>query len=49
MGNDVGFAWFPDDDGMSACAGVGGYSYLMEPLWWVGMITSKVSSCDSST
>ena len=35
-----------DDDGM--CAGVGGYSYLMEPLWWVGMITSKVSSCNSS-
>lgn len=31
------------------CAGVGGYSYLMEPLWWVGMITSKVSSCDFST
>jgi hypothetical protein len=23
-------------------AGVGGYSYLLEPLWWVGMITSKV-------
>ena len=21
--------------------GVGGYSYLYEPLWWVGMITSK--------
>ncbi|XP_034701104.1 probable magnesium transporter NIPA4 isoform X1 [Vitis riparia] len=21
-------------------AGVGGYSYLYEPLWWVGMITS---------
>jgi hypothetical protein len=21
----------------------------MEPLWWVGMITSKVSSCDFST
>lgn len=23
--------------------GVGGYSYLYEPLWWVGMITSKRS------
>lgn len=22
-------------------AGVGGYSYLLEPLWWLGMITSK--------
>jgi hypothetical protein len=22
-------------------AGVGGYSYLYEPLWWVGMITSE--------
>lgn len=21
--------------------GVGGYSYLLEPLWWIGMITSK--------
>ncbi|KAM0900203.1 hypothetical protein ACQ4PT_020768 [Festuca glaucescens] len=21
-------------------AGVGGYSYLYEPLWWVGMITN---------
>lgn len=21
--------------------GVGGYSYLYEPLWWAGMITSK--------
>lgn len=21
--------------------GVGGYGYLLEPLWWVGMITSK--------
>jgi len=25
-------------------AGVGGYSYLYEPLWWVGMITSQCSS-----
>ncbi|KAM0031553.1 putative magnesium transporter NIPA [Helianthus debilis subsp. tardiflorus] len=24
-------------------AGVGGYSYLLEPLWWVGMITSELS------
>jgi hypothetical protein len=24
-----------------AIAGVGGYSYLSEPLWWAGMITSK--------
>ena len=24
--------------------GVGGYSYLYEPLWWVGMITSQCSS-----
>ncbi|PHT34576.1 putative magnesium transporter NIPA7 [Capsicum baccatum] len=23
-------------------AGVGGYSYLMEPLWWIGMITMIV-------
>lgn len=23
-------------------AGVGGYYYLLEPLWWVGMITSKL-------
>lgn len=22
-------------------AGVGGYSYLYEPLWWVGMTTSE--------
>ncbi|KAA3482277.1 putative magnesium transporter NIPA6 isoform X2 [Gossypium australe] len=22
-------------------AGVGGYTYLLEPLWWAGMITSK--------
>uniref|UniRef100_A0A2P2JCP0 Probable magnesium transporter n=1 Tax=Rhizophora mucronata TaxID=61149 RepID=A0A2P2JCP0_RHIMU len=22
-------------------AGIGGFSYLLEPLWWVGMITSK--------
>lgn len=21
--------------------GVGGYGYLLEPLWWMGMITSK--------
>lgn len=26
---------------MSLFAGVGGYSYLYEPLWWVGMITSE--------
>jgi hypothetical protein len=25
-----------------ALAGVGGYSYLYEPLWWAGMITSKL-------
>ncbi|RYR00361.1 hypothetical protein Ahy_B07g088491 isoform C [Arachis hypogaea] len=24
-------------------AGVGGYSYLLEPLWWVGMITKSIS------
>ncbi|KAK6240473.1 hypothetical protein SCA6_005862 [Theobroma cacao] len=23
-------------------AGVGGYSYLLEPLWWAGMITNDV-------
>ncbi|KAK4407449.1 putative magnesium transporter NIPA3 [Sesamum angolense] len=23
-------------------AGVGGYSYLMEPLWWLGMITMVI-------
>lgn len=22
-------------------AGVGGYGYLLEPLWWIGMVTSK--------
>ncbi|KAJ0009761.1 hypothetical protein Pint_34373 [Pistacia integerrima] len=22
-------------------AGVGGYTYLLEPLWWAGMVTSK--------
>jgi hypothetical protein len=21
--------------------GVGGYTYLLEPLWWAGMVTSK--------
>jgi drug/metabolite transporter (DMT)-like permease len=25
-------------------AGSGGYSYLLEPLWWVGMITSEFPS-----
>lgn len=24
-------------------AGVGGYTYLVEPLWWAGMVTSKSS------
>ncbi|KAH9657379.1 putative magnesium transporter NIPA6 [Citrus sinensis] len=24
-------------------AGVGGYTYLLEPLWWAGMVTSKFS------
>lgn len=24
-----------------SCVGVGGYTYLLEPLWWAGMITSK--------
>lgn len=23
-------------------AGVGGYTYLMEPLWWIGMIISEI-------
>jgi len=23
--------------------GIGGFSYLLEPLWWLGMITSKLS------
>jgi hypothetical protein len=23
--------------------GVGGFSYLLEPLWWLGMITSKLA------
>ena len=27
----------------SCVAGSGGYSYLYEPLWWAGMITSKVT------
>lgn len=39
----MGF-WFSQ---MSMClilefVGVGGYSYLLEPLWWIGMITSKL-------
>lgn len=25
-----------------SCTGVGGYSYLYEPLWWTGMITSEL-------
>ncbi|KAG7033403.1 putative magnesium transporter NIPA4, partial [Cucurbita argyrosperma subsp. argyrosperma] len=25
-------------------AGAGGYSYLYEPLWWVGMITSEIAN-----
>lgn len=24
-----------------ADVGVGGYTYLLEPLWWAGMVTSK--------
>lgn len=23
-------------------AGVGGYTYLLEPLWWIGMIISEI-------
>lgn len=23
------------------CSGSGGHSYLYEPMWWAGMITSK--------
>ena len=26
---------------LAILTGVGGYSYLYEPLWWVGMITSE--------
>ena len=26
--------------------GVGGYTYLLEPLWWAGMVTSKYSNSD---
>ena len=26
--------------------GVGGYTYLLEPLWWAGMVTSKYSNRD---
>jgi hypothetical protein len=26
---------------LSKISGVGGYGYLLEPLWWVGMVTSK--------
>lgn len=22
-------------------AGFGGYTYLLEPLWWVGLVTSE--------
>jgi hypothetical protein len=32
---------------VSLRAGVGGHSYLLEPLWWVGMITSKLPLCNS--
>lgn len=28
--------------GHCICAGVGGYSYLREPLWWVGLLTMVV-------
>ena len=28
--------------GLLALAGVGGYSYLAEPLWWAGMLTMVV-------
>ncbi len=24
------------------CVGIGGYSYLVEPLWWAGMLTMIV-------
>ena len=26
--------------------GVGSYTYLLEPLWWAGMVTSKYSNSD---
>ncbi|KAH9696860.1 putative magnesium transporter NIPA6 [Citrus sinensis] len=29
-------------------AGVGGYTYLLEPLWWAGMVTSKFSKSSPS-
>ena len=29
-------------------AGVGGYTYLREPLWWAGMVTSKCANLISS-
>ena len=25
--------------------GYGGYTYLLEPLWWAGMVTSEFSIC----
>lgn len=28
--------------------GVGGYTYLLEPLWWVGMVTSKYNDNNST-
>lgn len=40
-------AAFPSDDELSFSifyfidVGVGGYTYLLEPLWWAGMVLSK--------
>lgn len=38
--NGFWFVWI-DMYLIPECLGVGGYSYLLEPLWWLGMITSK--------
>lgn len=29
------------DSSLPDNVGVGGYKYLLEPLWWAGMVTSK--------
>lgn len=29
--------------GVLRFVGVGGYTYLLEPLWWIGMIISEIS------
>lgn len=47
-----GYIWHPfslgelnhDYSSWMIFSGLGGYAYLLEPLWWIGMITSKCLS-----